>query len=77
MTLVVIPKMRSGILSDGGKVVLGLWQGSTENAVLCTSLRQDLLERGLRINGKVLCVIDGGRGLRRALSDVLGDLAVV
>jgi putative transposase len=25
----------------------------------------------------VLCVIDGGRGLRRALSDVLGDLAVV
>jgi transposase-like protein len=66
-----------GILSDGRTVVLGLWQGSTENAVLCTSLRQDLLERGLRINGKVLCVIDGGRGLRRALSDVLGDLAVV
>ncbi len=66
-----------GILSDGRKVVLGLWQGSTENAALCTSLLQDLLERGLRINGKVLCVIDGGRGLRRALSDVLGDLAVV
>jgi putative transposase len=66
-----------GILSDGRKVVLGLWQGSTENAALCTSLLQDLLERGLKINGKVLCVIDGGRGLRRALSDVLGDLAVV
>lgn len=66
-----------GILSDGRKVVLGLWQGSSENAALCTSLLQALLERGLRINGKVLCVIDGGRGLRRALSDVLGDLAVV
>jgi putative transposase len=66
-----------GILSDGRKVVLGLWQGSTENAALCTSLLQDLLERGLRINGKVLCVIDGGRGLRRGLSDVVGDLAVV
>ncbi len=66
-----------GILGDGRKVVLGLWQGSTENATLCTSLLQDLLERGLKINGKVLCVIDGGRGLRRALSDVLGDLAVV
>jgi transposase-like protein len=66
-----------GVLSDGRKVVLGLWQGSTENAALCTSLLQDLLERGLRVNGRVLCVIDGGRGLRRALSEVLGDLAVV
>jgi transposase-like protein len=66
-----------GILSDGGKVVLGLWQGSSENAALCTSLLQDLLERGLKINGRVLCVIDGGRGLRKALADVLGDIAMV
>jgi transposase-like protein len=66
-----------GIVSDGSKVVLGLWQGSTENAALCTSLLQDLLERGLKINGKVLCVIDGGRGMRKALTAVWGDLAVV
>src|SRR5262249_49438130 len=64
-----------GVVSDGRKVVLGLWQGSTET--LCTALLQDLLERGLRINGRVLCVVDGGRGVRRALADVLGDLAVV
>jgi transposase-like protein len=63
-----------GIVSDGRKVVLGLWQGSTENAALCTALLQDLLERGLRVNGRGLCVVDGGRGVRRALSDVLGDL---
>jgi len=66
-----------GIVSDGRKVVLGLWQGSTENAALCTALLQDLLERGLRVNGRGLCVVDGGRGVRRALSDVLGDLALV
>jgi hypothetical protein len=29
-----------GILADGRKVVLGLWQGSTENAALCTALLQ-------------------------------------
>ena len=38
-----------GITEDGTKVPLGLRLGSTENAPLCTSLLQDLLERGLRI----------------------------
>jgi putative transposase len=66
-----------GILADGRKVVLGLWLGSTENAVLCTALLNDLLERGLKVDGRVLCVIDGGRGIRKALGDVFGDLAVV
>jgi putative transposase len=66
-----------GILADGRKVVLGLWQGSTENAALGTSLLQNLLERGLKVDGRMLCVIDGGRGLRKALADVFGDLAVV
>jgi len=66
-----------GITEDGTKVPLGLCQGSTENAVLCTSLLQDLLRRGLSIDGRLLCVIDGGKGLRKALSDVLGNLAVI
>ena len=66
-----------GILADGRKVVLGLWLGSTENAALCTALLNDLLERGLKVDGRILCVIDGGRGIRKALEDVFGDLAVV
>jgi transposase-like protein len=65
------------VTADGTKVPLGLWQGSTENAALCTSLLQNLIERGLRIEDRVLCVIDGGKGLRKALADVLGDRAVV
>ena len=66
-----------GILADGRKVVLGLWLGSTENAALCTSLLNDLLERGPKVDGRMVCVIDGGRGIRKALADVFGDLAVV
>lgn len=66
-----------GIAAGGEKVPLGLWQGSTENAAVCTALLQSLLERGLRIDAKILCVIDGGKGLRKALRDVLGDLAVI
>jgi len=66
-----------GITIDGKKVPLGLWLGSTENARVCTALLQDLLERGLRIEGKLLCVIDGGKGIHKALLDVLGDLALI
>ncbi len=66
-----------GISEDGTKTPLGLWQGSTENAALCTALLQDLVGRGLKLEGKILCVIDGGKGIRKAIDDVLGDLAVV
>ena len=66
-----------GILADGRKVVLGLWLGSTENAALSTALLQNLLERGLKVDGRTLGVIDGGRGIRKALTDVFGDLVVV
>ena len=66
-----------GVTLDGTKIPLGLRVGSTENAVICTELLQDLLARGLALAGRVLCVIDGGKGLRKALGDVLGDAAVV
>ena len=66
-----------GLTRDGDKVPLGLRLGSTENAIVCTELLQDLLERGLKIADRVLCVIDGGKGLRRALQDVLGTAAVI
>jgi transposase-like protein len=66
-----------GLAEDGSKIPLGLWHGSTENSTVCTALLQDLLKRGLAIEGRVLCVIDGGSGLRKALTDVLGDLALV
>jgi len=66
-----------GITADGTKELLGLWQGSTENGAVCTSLLQDLIGRGLKLDGRVLCVLDGGKGIRKAIDDVLGDLAVV
>jgi transposase-like protein len=66
-----------GITEDGSKEPLGLWQGSTENAALCTSLLQDLIGRDLKLNGRILCVIDGGKGIRKAIEDVLGNVAVI
>ena len=66
-----------GITIDGSKLPLGLVVGSTENAALCTSLLQGLLDRGLRIDHRILVVIDGAKGLRRAAQDVLGDLVMI
>lgn len=65
------------VIPDGSKVPVGLVAGSTENAAITTDLLQDLLTRGLRVAGHMLFVIDGGKGLRKALSDVFGDRAVV
>jgi putative transposase len=66
-----------GITRDGCKHILGLRQGSTENARLCTDLLQDFVARGLKNIEGLLYVIDGGRGLRSAIRDVAGNSAVV
>ena len=36
-----------GVTTEGVKVPLGLWEGSTENATLARSLLADLVDRGL------------------------------
>ena len=52
-----------GITTDGVKIPLGLWEGSTENATLARSLLSDLVDRGLDPEQAILFVIDGGKAL--------------
>src|SRR5919106_2109203 len=61
-----------GITTDGVKIPLGLWEGSTENATVATALLADLVDRGLDTEQGVLCVLDGAKALRKAVRDVLG-----
>jgi putative transposase len=61
-----------GIATDGRKIPLGLWEGSTENAAVATALLADLVERGLDVEQGVLVVLDGSKALRKAVNDVLG-----
>jgi transposase-like protein len=56
-----------GIDESAEKHVLGLWQGATENEVLCTALLNNLVERGLDPQLRHLFVIDGGKALRKAI----------
>ena len=55
-----------GLDSQGRKHVLGLREGSTENAPVARALLSDLVERGLPINRSMLFIIDGAKALRRA-----------
>ena len=48
-----------------------------EAGVVTTELLQSLIERGLRVDRPILLVIDGGKGIRKALTDVFGNRAVV
>ena len=66
-----------GITTEGVKIPLGLWEGSTENATLARTLLADLVERGLDPDQAILFVIDGGKALRRAIKDVFGEHALV
>ena len=66
-----------GISTDGVKIPLGLWEGSTENATLVGMLLADLVDRGLDPDQAILFVIDGGKALRKAIKSVFGEHALV
>ncbi|MDQ3850952.1 MAG: IS256 family transposase [Actinomycetota bacterium] len=61
-----------GIDTDGTKHPLGLWDGSTENATVATTLLANLTGRGLDVDQGVLVVLDGSKALRKAVRDVFG-----
>lgn len=66
-----------GITSEGVKIPLGLWEGSTENATVATALLSDLIERGLDPAQGILFVLDGAKALRKAVRSVFGEHATV
>ncbi len=65
-----------GITTEGVKIPLGLWEGSTENATVATALLSDLIERGLDPEQGILFVIDGAKALRKAIRNVFGEAPV-
>jgi len=66
-----------GITRQGQKTILGFVQTATENERVCAAFLRELVERGLRVESGLLCIIDGAKGLRKALQTVFGGRAVV
>lgn len=66
-----------GIDSEGHKHVLGVVEGSTESHGVCQSLLRDLIERGLMVERARLFVIDGGKGIRKAIRETFAQWALI
>lgn len=66
-----------GITEDGEKLPLGFIQTHTENSLSIKELLTSLVRRGLKYEDGLLCVIDGSRGLKKALEETFGKYCVI
>ena len=66
-----------GLDSEGRKHVLGIREGTTENATVAKALLADLIGRGLPAERAMLFAVDGARALRKAITDTYGELGLV
>jgi transposase-like protein len=66
-----------GITVEGRKRILGVRQGATENAQVCTSLLEDLRDRGVDTGRATLFVLDGSKALHAAVVRVWGKHAAI
>jgi len=66
-----------GITLDGEKVFLGVEQMSTENARAIEQFLERLIERGLKYKDGLLFVVDGSKGITRAIEIVFPSCVVI
>lgn len=66
-----------GVTTTGLKLPLGFVQTTTENSMAVKGLLQNLIERGFSFTGGLLALLDGSKGLRKAVDEVFGEFVVV
>ena len=66
-----------GVTVRGEERVLGLVETATENQRVCAAFLRELVERGFHVGDGLLVVLDGAKGLRAAVAEVLGAGAQV
>jgi transposase-like protein len=61
-----------GVTIEGKKLVLGFIETSTENTRVCKEFLSGLVQRGLKTTEEILFIIDGAKGIRKAIAEVFG-----
>jgi len=66
-----------GITIEGRKVIIGMEQMNTENARSVGQFFDKLIERGLKYEQGLLCMIDGAKGFTKAIEDKFKEYAFI
>lgn len=66
-----------GITTGGDKLLLGFIQTTTENAKAVKGLLKNLLDRNFRFEQRLLCVLDGSKGLTKAVKETFGNYCLI
>ncbi|AFN75914.1 hypothetical protein MROS_2684 [Melioribacter roseus P3M-2] len=66
-----------GITIAGDKLLLGFIQSTTENSRAVKGLLKDLLDRNFKFEEGLLCVLDGSKGLSKAVKETFGKYCLI
>ena len=66
-----------GVTIKGDKIPIGFVQSHSENSNVIKDLLNKLIDRGLRYEEGLLCVIDGSKGISKAIKEIFGNYAVI
>ena len=66
-----------GVTLEGRKVILGFIQAASENERVLKQFLEKLVERGLRFEEGLLFVVDGSKGILKAIREVFKGYALV
>lgn len=66
-----------GVTIKGDKIPIGFVQSNSENSNVIKDLLSNLIDRGLRYDEGLLCVIDGSKGIYKAIKETFGNFALI
>jgi transposase-like protein len=66
-----------GVTITGEKVLLGMVETSTENHLVCKQFLLGLKDRGLNLDGEILFILDGGKGLNKSVKEVMKEKTLI
>lgn len=66
-----------GVTMEGEKIMLGFVVAGTENQKVVENFLRELMERGLNADKEIMFVLDGSKGLRKGVTNVLKECGVM
>jgi putative transposase len=66
-----------GISDTGQKIVLDFVQSATEHHGPIKNMLQQLTDKGFKVKDGLICVIDGSKGIHKAIKEVFGEKVII